>query len=549
MDENALNALLAQKENYDLEFKEAKASYSLAKAHDYCAAIANENGGYLMLGIANSGAIVGSKAFPGNWNTLAHKITEDLKIRVKVYEIQTSQGRVVVFEVPRHATSVPVQVHGGTGVYRYPIRDGEALVEMGQQTLQDIFAEKEEDWSAKITEGVTVEDLDKKALELYREEWAKLTQRPDRRKIPYESMLSDLQLTSDGGVTNAAVLLFGTEQTLYKVSPDAEIIFEWRDNDSDIAYGERRNWRKGFMIAKDEIWNAINARNTTFRYREGFTQRDIFAFDEDSIREAVINAFAHRDYRITGRSIIIKASPGRFYVENPGRLMPGVTLENILDKSVWRNRLLAESLEKVHIMERSSQGIDKIFRRTIEAGKGLPIIDANNDPSVILTIPATLKDQDFINFLETIINKRQVTLSSREIIELEQIREGAKSKNLVFKDKFLELGIIERIGQGRGAKYILSHNYYKYTDDAGHHTRLSGLPREAKRALVIEHLKKHKRVKNQELQTAFTDMGMQEVSTLLKGMRRDGLIRHEGSQRWGYWCIVESSTNSNKKSN
>lgn len=549
MDENALNVLLAQKENYDLEFKKAKASYSLAKAHDYCAAIANENGGYLMLGIANNGTIVGSNAFPNNWNTLAHNITQDLKVRVKVYEINTMDGRVIVFDISCHATGVPVQVHNGTGKFRYPIRDGESLVEMDQSTLQDIFAEKEGDWSAKMAEGVVLNELDEKALKIYRDEWIEHSQRPDRKKISYKSMLNDLQLMDGEKVTNAAVLLFGTEKILHHIVPDAEMIFEWRNNDKDVAYGERQNWREGFMVAKDKIWAVINARNTTFRYQEGFTQSDIFAFDEDSIREAVINAFAHRDYNITGRSIIIKASPEKFYVENPGRLMPGITLDNILDKSAWRNRLLAEALARVNIMERSSQGIDKIFRRTIEAGKGLPTLEINSDPSVALTIPAILKDQGFINFLEMVINKRQVTLSSREIIELEQIREGAKSKSLVFKDKFLELGIIEKIGQGRGAKYILSHNYYKYADDAGHHIRLSGLVREAKRALVTEYLKKHKRVKNQELQTAFKDMGMQEVSTLLKGMGRDGAIRHEGSPRWGYWCLVESNTNSSKNSN
>jgi ATP-dependent DNA helicase RecG len=548
MDEALLNSLLAGKENYDLEVKTARSAFSLGKLHDYCAAIANENGGHLLLGVTNDRRVVGSNAFLGNWNTLAHTLTQALKIRIKVYEVNTAQGRVLAFEIPRHPTGIPVQVHGGTGKYRYPIRDGESIVEMGQQTLQDIFAEKEDDWSSQIAEGVDINDLDEKALKMYRTEWAKQTQRSDRKKVPFESMLSDLQLTQDGSVTNAAVLLFGTEQTLYRAVPDAEIIFEWRNSENEIAYGERRNWRQGFMIVKDEIWNAINARNTMFRYQEGFIQRDIPSFDEGSIREAVINAFAHRDYRITGRSIVIKVSPEKFYIENPGRLMPGVTLENILDKSVWRNRLLAESLEKVHVMERSSQGIDKIFRRTIESGKGLPVLEINDDPSVILVIPATLKDQSFINFLETVVKRHQVTLSSREVIELEQIRQGTKTKNLVFKDKFLGLGIIERIGQGRGSRYILSHNYYKYAEDPGQHTRLSGLTRQVKRTLVIEHLKKHKKVTNHELQTAFPDMGMQEISTLLKGMRKDKLIRHEGSPRWGHWCLIESSSKSSKES-
>lgn len=549
MDETGLRNILANKENYGLEFKEAKTSFSLPKAHDYCAALANEDGGYLLLGVDNNGSIVGSSAFSGNWNTLAHKLSENLRIRVKVHSVSTPSGRVVVFEAPRHAIGVPVQVHGGTGVYRYPIRDGESLVEMDPSTLQDIFAEREDDWSAQLAEGVTLNDLDRDALAMYRSEWAQFSGQLDRTQLAFEAMLTDLQLMTDGKVTNAAVLLFGTEQTLYKVAPDAELIFEWRNNDNDIAFGERRNWRKGFMLAKDEIWNAINARNTTFRYQEGFTQRDIYAFDEDSIREAVINAFAHRDYRISGRSIVIKASPDRFYVENPGRLMPGITLDNILDKSAWRNRLLAESLEKVHVMERSSQGVDKIFRRTIEAGKGLPVLSVNNDPSVTLAIPAMLKDQEFISFLESVVNKRQVTLSSREIIELEQIRENSKNRSLNFRDKFLELGIIEKVGQGRGTRYILSHNYYKHTDGAGRYIRLSGLTRQVKRTLVIEHLKKKKKVTNQELQEAFPDMGMQEISTLLKGMRKDRLIVHEGSLRWGYWRLEESNSKSNKSSN
>jgi ATP-dependent DNA helicase RecG len=540
VDEHALSTILAGKEDYGLEIKAARASFSLPKTHDYCAAIANENGGYLLLGVTDDRRIVGTNAFPQNWNTLAHILTQALKIRIKVYEINAAQGRVLAFEIPRHKTSTPVQVYGGTGKYRYPIRDGESLVEMDQQTLQNIFAETEEDWSSQFASGVSFNDLDQEAMRIYREEWARVTKRLDRQNVPYESMLNDLQLTSDDHITNAAVLLFGSEQTLHHVVPDAEIIFEWRNNQNDTAYGERRNWRRAFMLVKDEIWETINARNTAFRYQEGFIQRDVFAFDEESIREAVINAFAHRDYRIAGRSIIVKASPEEFYVENPGRLMPGVTLDNILDKSVWRNRLLAESLEKIHVMERSSQGIDKIFRRTIEAGKGLPILEVNEDPSVMLTIPATLKDQNFINFLETIINKNQVTLSIREIIELEEIRQGAKNKNLQSKDKFLNLGIVERIGQGRGSKYILSHNYYRYTDSAGQHTKLSGLPRQVKRTLVIEHLKKNKRVTNQELQDAFSDMGMQEITTLLKGMRKDGLIEHQGSPRWGYWRLTKS---------
>lgn len=526
-------------ENYGLEFKAALNNFSKKKVHDYCAAISNEDGGYLVLGVDNRKSIVGTNAFLKNWNTLANSISKDLKIRVKVYQVKTSEGRVLVFEIPRHIISIPVQSVGGTKDYRYPIRDGESLVEMATETLQAIFEERDNDWSSIVQPGASVQELSRDALTEFKGKWAKNTNDPKKLKLSNEVMLNDLQLCIDGKATNAALLLFGTEASVSKFIPDAEIIFEWRNNDQDIAYGERKNWRAGFMLIQDEIWRSINARNVIFRYQEGFIQRDISAFDEETIREAVVNAFVHRDYSIGGRSITIKASPGKFQIENPGRLMPGITLSNIFDRSAWRNRKLAESLEKVNLMERSSQGIDKIFRLTIEAGKGLPELKINSDPAVSLTVPAALEDQQFINFLEQISHRHQTTLSLKEIIELENIRQGKKQKNLSYKDKFLELGIIERIGHGKGSVYILAHRYYKQTNSTGQYTRLSGLSKDVKRSIILEHLNKNPHVTNSDIQEAMTDMNVKDIYRLLNGMRKDKLIEHHGSKRYGYWNVVK----------
>jgi ATP-dependent DNA helicase RecG len=539
MDEQVLRGILQRAEDYDVEYKTARASYSRGKLNDYCAALANENGGYLVLGVDNTKKVVGTAAFPDMWNQLAGQITTALQVRVKVYEVHTLDGRVLVFQVNRHDTGRPVQVAGGTGEYRYPIRDGESLVEMSQTTLEEIFAERDSDWSARVANGTTIDDLDEASLVKYRQLWAEHTRRPDRDQVSLDEMLADLQLIVDGQATYAAVLLFGKAATVATVAPDAEIIFEWRNHEGDIAYGDRKNWREGFISVEQEIWSTINARNTIYRYQEGFAQREIPAFDKEAIREAVINAFVHRDYTLTGRSIVIKASPESFYIENPGRLMPGVTLDNILEKSVWRNRHLAEGLEKIHLMERSSQGIDKIFNNTIKSGKGLPLLTASHDPSIQLVIPTQLKDQSFIQFLEQVSERHQTPLSLREVIELEKIRQGQTIVDGDYRDKFLHLGIIERVGQGRATKYILSRQYYKYANAIGEHTRLSGLARDVKRQIILEHLAKNGRITNAELQRAILDMSGESISRLLIGMRRDGLIVHEGPNRTGYWIATE----------
>lgn len=83
-------------------------------------------------------------------------------------------------------------------------------------------------------------------------------------------MLTDIGLLRDGKATVAAVLLFGTEQMLQRYLPDAEIVFEWRNDANDIPYGARSSWRAGFIAIADEIWQTIASRNITFRYQEGF---------------------------------------------------------------------------------------------------------------------------------------------------------------------------------------------------------------------------------------------------------------------------------------
>jgi ATP-dependent DNA helicase RecG len=141
-------------------------------------------------------------------------------------------------------------------------------------------------------------------------------------------------------------VLFGKKEKLDEFLPDAEIIFEWRQSSASIPYDYRMAWREPFFAIYDSIRGTINARNSRMPFQQGFIQREIYAFDEKSIREAVRNAVAHRDYTFKGQSIFIKASSDFFVITSPGGLPPGITPENILYKSYWRNRRIAEVFEK-----------------------------------------------------------------------------------------------------------------------------------------------------------------------------------------------------------
>lgn len=129
-------------EHQTLEFKEAKTQFDNKKLYRYCVAIANEGGGYLVLGIADAAPrpVVGTSAF-NNPVEMAAKIFSAIGFRVNIQEINHPDGRVVVFQIPSRPRSTAYHYEGA-----YLMRSGEELVPMSEDRLRVIFAEGQPDW-------------------------------------------------------------------------------------------------------------------------------------------------------------------------------------------------------------------------------------------------------------------------------------------------------------------------------------------------------------------------------------------------------------------
>ncbi len=530
-----LELLIKQPESANFERKSAKNRFNEDRELvDYCAAIANEKGGKLILGVDKNGNIVGSNVYKSTLNTIPNEIYSKLKIRVDIDEIYHPKGRVLVFNIPPRPAGRLIK---STGDYKYPMRVGESLVEMDQQTIKKILNETEE-FTSNTIEDLQISDLDKRALEKLKSLWSKKARRKDYFRKSDASLLRDLSLITNGHLTYAALIILGKKQFIGKHLPGAEIIFEWRTNKSKISHDFRKNWKDNFLNTFDDVWNTVNARNVRIPFQEGFIQREVWAFDEKTVREALLNAVAHRDYTDLRRSIFIKASPESFLIESPGGLISPVTIENILSTCAWRNRLLAETFEKAGLVERSGQGVDDIFEKTLRDGKGLPDFSGTDDSSVKLLIPAKIEDRKFILYLEKISNEKKVEFTSEEIVELEYIRKVQKIRNVFHKDKFLKLGIIEQVGKGRGTAYILSHKYYQHEGKTGIHTRLVGISREEKKLLILKHLKKNPKARLEDFQDIFTDLSKKEIQNLIQELRTKKQIRFSGKRRSGFWSLT-----------
>ncbi len=314
-------------ENEHLEFKEARRHYDFELLVKYCAALSNEGGGRLILGVSDRPPrkVVGSRAFLELQRTRAG-LVDRLRLRVEAYQIPHPDGRVVVFEVPPRPLGVPIQYKGA-----YWMRAGQALVPMTTDQIKRILDEAVPDYSAEICTGASLDDLDPVAIQQFRELWGRKSGNQRLLHANREQLLADAELFVDGSLRYAALILLGSHSALGRYLPQAETVFEYRSSQASTTYQQRKEYRQGFLVYHDDLWQTVNSRNEVQQIREGMFVRDLLTFNEAVVREAILNAISHREYRMPG-SVFLRQFPRELEIVSPGSFPPGITEQNILKR-------------------------------------------------------------------------------------------------------------------------------------------------------------------------------------------------------------------------
>lgn len=461
-----IQQLIKLKESEDkIEFKEAKTQYNYNNGRKsvlgYVCALANEGGGILAFGIKETKpyTLVNSQAYIGRIGQLEQNIYRDKGIRVKVNELfDENNNRVVIIEIP----SRPI----GKMLYYEDValmRVGDRLERMSEEMYASIVMEKEPDFSAKICPELTLDDIDERAVAILKEKYALKQKNPEFRELSTEQTLKDLGLMTNDGITYAALILLGIEEALVTYLPNVQVNIEYRKTPEQTHFDKRYMYLKPLFIGIDDIWSQLNARNLDHKINEGPYKFDIPYFNEEVIREAALNAIAHRDYTINSE-IVIKQSPDKITITNAGGFPKGVNLENLLTiNSTPRSRLLTEILERTGLVERSGQGVDKIFRITLSEGKPRPDYSKSDLFQVELTLNAAMQDKAFAMFMNDVQTKRgeDNPIGTFKTIALHNIKEG-KSEGIDAKllEELEKEELIKRSGGSTSEKYVLADAYF-----------------------------------------------------------------------------------------
>jgi ATP-dependent DNA helicase RecG len=205
---------------------------------------------------------------------------------------------------------------------------------------------------------------------------------------------------------------------------------------------------------------------TTVRY--GMFHFEYRTYPEIALREALMNAFCHADYRLAG-PILIKQFANRLEITNPGGFIGGISPDNILHhEPVARNLNLVDALTRLRLINRSNLGIGRMFEALLIEGKEPPLIQDQGE-AVRLTFLRREISVPFRTFIAE-ESKRGRILSVDQLLVLRYLlshpeldtptaaricqRSEVEAREIL-SEMEKALGYLERGGTGRGTYWTL----------------------------------------------------------------------------------------------
>ena len=345
-------------ETQNLEFKRATTQYDNEKLYKYCVAIANEGGGFFVLGVTDKQPrkVVGTLAF-NNLIEMAAKIFTAIGFRVDIVEVQHPDGRVLAFSIPSRPKGTAYHHKGA-----YLMRSGEELLPMSEDQLRKIFAEGQPSWLeasalGKLSAQDIIQLLDTQSYF-------------DLLELPYPSnqesviaRLADEQLiqqTATGyTISNMAALLLAKKlESFPNISRKAMRVVVY-DGESKMQTKLDMTGEKGYAVGFKGLVQYVMSQLPQNEVIEDAIRKDTKLVPDVIIRELLANALIHQDFVLSGTSPMIEIYANRVEISNPGE--PIVPVERFIDGYQSRNERLANFMRRFGICEEKSSGIDRVI--------------------------------------------------------------------------------------------------------------------------------------------------------------------------------------------
>lgn len=549
---------LPKGESLTVEFKSDRKRLSDDELVESLACMANSDGGELWLGVEDDGTPTGlhtaHQDLVGLPGLVAARTSPSLAVGVEPVTI--AGERVARITVPKSASEVATTA--GKYLRRRIKQDGtpECVAMLPHERSSRATRFGLSDASAQAVAGGTLADFDP----LERERLRQTVQRygGDRVLLELDDEALDgalgFTIRNDVGVrvpTLTGLLIIGREIALRERVPTHEVAFQVLERDA-VRFNEFCR----FPLLKALDWLEINFRpyNPEHEVQIGLFRVPVPKVDMGAFREAVANALVHRDYHRLG-AVHVRLDDQGLTISNPGGLVDGVTLENLLTTEPRpRNRSLADAMKRIGIVERSGRGVDKIYRGMLRFGRPEPDYSRTDSDSVILQLSTVEADELFLKLvveqegrqggqflpIDSLIVlaalREQKRLSTDELAHHIH-RDAVQAKRTL--EHLVEAGLVEAHGSNRARSYTLSADMYRAKGDKLAYTRQAGFSTLQHEQLVLNYVRQHKRIQRNEV-IDLCHLSVDQAASLLKRLKAEGKLVQHGKKRGTFYTIGEN---------
>lgn len=386
---------------------------------------ANARGGKLYIGIDDRGKVPGIDNHNKLLEDLPNKFRDILGVYAEVNLQEEKGNHYLEIIIPRY--DVPISVRG-----KYYVRTGSTLQELKGLALNEFILKRTgKAWDDIAVESATLKDIDEDAVQFFTKKALKSKRvAPDAAEENTETLLSNLHLMNENGkLKNAALLLFGKDPKKYFISACFKI-GRFGVSDADLKFQDVVEGNLIEMV--DKVMEILERKYLIrpIRY-EGMQRVEELEYPEPALREAILNAIVHKDYK--GSTIQLSVYDDKLILWNPGLLPDELNIEMLKGKhpSHPRNKNIADIFFKAGYIEAWGRGISMIMDTCRKAGLPEPTIEEVAG-GIQITFLKDIFSEDYL---------KRMGLNERQIKAVRYVKENGKITNSDYQEL---LGVARR---------------------------------------------------------------------------------------------------------
>lgn len=538
IDQFLQHCLANDDESEILEFKEAKNGYDFDKLGKYFCALSNEanlgqkNCAWLMFGVKDKTKEIVNTQFRTKTRDLHHlkeEVAGHLTNRIsfiEIYEVKTSSGRVILFQIPAAPKGVPVAWKG-----HYYGRENEALSPLSLSELDRIRNQNTlEDWSVEICPNANVNDLDPDAIKKAREQFSKKNRTLADQIEHWDDItfLNKSKLLIQGKITRAAIILLGKPESEHFLSP-GQVKLTWILRDKDGVERDYEHFSAPLLLNVEKLFSKV--RNLKYRYirEQGLFPEEVDSYDPYVIREALHNCIAHQEYSLGGIIRVVENEDSSLTFLNSGIFIPG-SIERVINndapESRYRNPFLAQAMVSLGMIDTIGSGIKKMFVSQRNRFFPLPqyVLEKNE---VKVVIQGKILD---LNYARKVAQLPDLSLNEIFLLDKVQKKELISATDA---DILRKKGLIE----GRRPNIHISSEIAKVSGQKHEYMELRGVDNEYCKNQILEFLDRLGQAKKNDLEGYLAPklssnltpaQKSTKIKNILQELKRANQIKNEG---------------------